>query len=375
VNQYGGNVGSVGIDFRADSYTGVASADAATTVLMPQLLKGIYDTKQNTTYNSTIAIQNTSATVQASVTITYYNQALPGTYTRSGILIQPNSSVFIVMQSEPSLSCVSVFYGPGSLSSTQPVAVVVNQNAGGVLTSYIGFTSANAATTLYAPQLLKNVYDTQQQVNWGTGIMAMTADQSTAEVTITYTNQQNGRVTVEKKVANPAVTFDQRYLASETAFYGSAILTSTTPIIAITNMVTDFSSSRGVRASSYRAITTATGTQKIFIPQILKNYYDSGTGVTWGTGIAVRLLSSSSGTVWINYYNGGTLVGTSSSPISPSSPMVTFDQRFDSTLASQSVVNGSAVITSTVPIAATVNGVGSNTAQGDAASTYAGVNQ
>lgn len=375
VNQYSGNVGSLGIDFRADSYTGVASTDASTTVLMPQLLKGIYDAKQNTTYNSTIAIQNTNATVAASVTITYYNQAIPGTYTRSGITIQPNSSVFIDMQNEPSLSGVNYFYGPGSLSSSQPVAVIVNQNAGGVLTVYPGFTNASAATTLYAPQLLKNVYDIQQQVNWGTGIMVMTANQSSADVTITYTNQQNGRVIVETKTANPAATFDQRYLVSETSFYGSAILTSSTPIIAITNMVTDFSPSRGVRASTYRAITTATGTQKVFIPLILKNYYDPGTGVTWGTGIAVRLLSSSSGTVWINYYNGGTLVGTSSSLISPSSPMVTFDQRFDPTLAGQSVVNGSAVITSTVPIAATVNGVGSNTAIGDAASTYAGVNQ
>jgi hypothetical protein len=344
---------------------------------MPQLLKNVYDSIQQVTYYSVVSVQNTSSSATANVTLTLYNQAPPyGPFTHSGLQVLPNSSLLIDMNTETSISGASLFYGPGSISSDQPVAVVVNQNAGGVLTVYPGFTSGDSATTLYAPQLLKAVHDTQQNMTWGSGIMAMTVNQSSADVTITYTNQQNGHQIVQTKTANPAATFDQRYdLGAESSFYGSATLTCSTPIVALANMVTD-STSQGVRASTYRALASGSGTQTVFIPQILKNYIDSGTGVNWGTGIAVRLLSGSTGTVTITYYNNvDNSVLTTSQSISPASPMVTFDQRFDTTLSGESVVNGSAVIVSTVPIAATVNGVGASGAPGDAATTYAGVNQ
>lgn len=377
-NEYSGNVNTLGTGFRADSYTGISSADAATSVLMPQLLKNVFDSGQNATYNSLIAIQNTSASATAHVTLTLNNQTPPiGTFTHPGIQIPPNSSVLVDMQTESSISGASTFYGTGTIASDQPVAVVVNQNAGGVLTVYTGFTNANAATTIYAPQLLKNVYDSQQQLTWGSGIMVMTLNGSTASVTATYVNQQNGHTIVQTKTANPAATFDQRYdLTTETSFYGSVTLTSSTPIVALANMVTAYGAN-GVRASTYRALTTVQGTNTVFIPQILKNYADSGTGVTWGTGIAVRLLSGSSGTVQITYYNNqdNAVLTSPAQAISPSSPMVTFDQRFDTTLSGESVVYGSAVISSTVPVAATVNGVGAAGTPGDCATTYAGVNQ
>jgi hypothetical protein len=207
--------------------------------------------------------------------------------------------------------------------------------------------------------------------------MIMTADQSTADVTINYTNYDGTPVSVTKS-ANPAVSIDQRYDPALTMnlFFGSATITSAKPIVALANLVTTFSQSRGVRASTYRAFADGSGTLNVFVPQVLKNYLDSGTNITWGTGMVVRLLGNSAGTVTVTYYNNvNSAVRTNSYPISPSSPLVNIDQRYDSSLSDQSVVNGSAVVTSTVPIAATVNEVGSSATVGDETTTYAGVNQ
>ena len=386
VNEVSGSSAVLGMDYRADSYNGIASTAGATSVLLPQLLKGVYDSAQNKTFNSLIAIQNTSLSVSANVTVTYYSTPL-GNVNHSGIVIPAGSSASVDMTTE--LSGVGAWLGGATVTADQPVAVIVNQNAAGALQIYPGFTSANAATnppyTLYVPQLMKNVYDSVQGYTYGTGLMVMTLNQSTAEVYVTYSNAVNGHTITDHKTANPSASFDQRYdaaLSAENPLFASAIVTSTTPIVALVNIVTNFDPSRGSRAETYRAIPDGGGTNTVFVPQLLKNLQDTGQNVTWGTAIAGAYMGSTPATITITYFNYNGVTRTSTANVSATNRLFSFDQRYDTNLADQSVVYASAKITSngTVggndkPFTAIVNVVGLGVNPGDAASSYAGINQ
>ena len=366
VLELSGNAASLSTNFRADAYSGFSSASAATNILMPQLLKNVNDPATNSTYNSTFVVQNTSISASTNVTLNY-KQSTGATYSRS-TSIPAGTSLYVDLGSEPALSAVPMFYGSASVVADQPVVVVVNANAAGLLSVYQGFTPSDAGTTLYMPQLLSNVFDPGTGFTWGTGVLVMAANGGTAHVTLTGTNSSGGTF-VQNQTANPQATFDQRNLSG--FFYGTAVLTSDTPVIATVSYVVNYNASRGLAGATYRAFTAAGGGSTVFVPLLQKNSFDSGTGVSWGTGLLGQLLGSTATTITVTYYDsvGNTYVRTAH--VTPSSPMFTVDQRSDAGLPNG---NMSAVLTSSPaqPFGVIVSSVGPSSVLGDANMSYAG---
>ncbi len=393
VAEYGGNAAN-STDFRMDTYTGLSGARAGTSIVMTQLYKDIYDSIQLKRYNSTIAIQNTDLNNPATVTITYFGTALVnrGTYVHSGITIPPGASKVIDLSSAtdepylPTAPADQIFLGAGILTSDSgtPVAVIVNHNAAGTLDSQVGLTSADAAKTLYFPQLYRDIYDQFQGYTFGSSIQIMKpnpTDPTTVNVTVTYKNLLNGGTSTQKGQLNSTkmnLNFDQRYGGVPSPFYGSATLDADAPVVATANIVTNFTNLGG-RGLTYRAISPTTGSTRVYAPLLLKHYYDSGTGIYYGTAFQGRTTDGSAATIRVTYYykEGGVdkQITLPDINVTAAKPQFTVEQRapYDKVLPLGTIA--SAVVESTSPIAITVNVVGENGSPGDASGTYDGVNQ
>ena len=329
------------------------------TIIARPALKNIYDSDQQKTWNSFIGIQNTTPFTATGIA-TFYpwgDTAIPISFTVPGW-----SSTFLNLANEAGLG--TSFFGSATITATQPIAVVVNQLANGGLLAYKGFTKGSQ--TVYAPQLLKGIYDVKQQLTWGSAIQAM-AMSGSATVCLTYYPSTGGTLGPYCKTANPAASFDQRFDNNlGTTFFGSGIITSTSDIMVIANMTTDYSASKGARLMTYRGFPAGSGATTLQAPQMLKNIYDSMQQVTWSTAIVIQSLGGT-GEVCITYApsGGGTSIGPD---CKTASPQAAFDQRYTGGLGSSFF--GSATITSTVPIVGKVNLVGSSSDAGDAASNY-----
>jgi hypothetical protein len=385
VNEYGGTSSSA-TGFRYDVYNGTPAGNADTTALLPQVLKNVTDVAQNVTYNSLIAIQNTNSSVSANVTITYTNLVGgPVNYTRPSIVIPPNSSFFLDMQNE--VSQWPIFFGPARISADQNITVLVNQNAAGALLVYRGFTSADGSNSIIVTQGLTNIYDSGQQLNYGSAVEGMTVDGSSVAVTVQFNNLSNGATSTCTFPTGSTFRVDLRYqyrsqqscpppLNGANQFFGSMkFTTSGTPIIALSNITSD-ASSKGIRVSTSRAFVASgpSGAMTAYVPMLANNYLDSGTGVAWGTALEGKLLSGTGETVNITYYpiSGGTPI--TDTYTAGSNLIFRWDQRFPLNWnPSASLAPGlySAVITSTSsPFVFTVNNQGPSSALGDALGTY-----
>lgn len=394
---------SQGKYFRADTYAGFASDDKSTSVLFPQLLKNMYDASQNVNYSSSIAIQNTSLISPTHVSILYtraYPYPAGVTFVHPNITIPPGASKYIYLDNptdEPNLPNSGYagmdFYGTGLLTtdspSDPPVVAIANNNGEGSLIIYAGFASANGSKTLFLPQLVKNETDPSQGLTYGTGFMLMKsnpADTSTAHVTVTYSNFLTKQTVQATYSFTSSLTLDQRSSGSiGDSFYGSATVTSDQDVIAIVNLVTNFSPATGIRALTSRAYSDKAGTPKVLLPLLFKSYYDAGTGITWFTGFAGRLMSNTPCTVNVTYYyldgSGGLHQVNSKDAlsVSPSDPMFTYAPNKEPGLVNNTLVSG--VVTcndgtgNPQPIVVNVNTVGVNGTPGDAAATYAGINK
>ncbi len=375
VNQLSGNAATLGSGFRFDSYVGIGSASAGTTILIPQALKNQFDPGTNITYNSMFAIQNTSGAT-AHVTVTFYGFPT-GVYTDTTYVspgISGYSSAFVDLQSNPALAGVSALYGSAKVTSDQPVAVIVNQNGYGSLATYLGYNPVtDAAQTLYLPQLLKNHYDPGTGLYYNTGILVMSADGNPANVHVTYYNSVDHKTyTSETKTANPATGFDQRTDPALTAswVYGTAVVTADRPVIVAVSFFANYNPSRGIRQVYYPAFTSSTSAGTMFAPVVLKNSTDAGSGVALSSGIVGQFMGSSPQTVTITYYYNDGTSATSTASVSPTSPQFGWDQRSDPNMT-QNVA--SAVITCPEPIAFVAHEVGNNSVLGDAAGVYSGI--
>lgn len=380
VNEYAGNSFSLGSDFRADSYNGMSSAQASTSELLPQLLRNVTDSTQQKTYNSNIAIQNTSATASANVVITYTNAfTVTPPYVHSGITIPPVSSVFIDMMTEnfPAsfLGPNGMVFGSATITSDQNIAAVVNQNAAGALLVYRGFTSTDGGNSLIVTQALTSIFDAGQQLNYGSAVEGMTVNGSSVQVTVDYTNLWG---TTKSCTLPSGSTFRIDFRPGNWPagctppvnglgqFFGSVKFTASTPIIALSNLQSDASPTKGVRASTSRAFVTTGGVTTGYAPLLMRDYLDAGTNVTWGTALEGKLLSGT-GLVTINYYfTDGTTA--SDTYTAGADQIFRFDQRAGSIFGSGK--SASAVITSAQPFVFTVNAQGASTTLGDALTVY-----
>ena len=385
VNELAGSAGTLGTDFRADSYNGTPSSQADTTALLPQIMKNIFDTAQQKTYNSTIAIQNTNAGVSAHVTVTYtniYTTPAGVNSVHGGITIPANASIFLDMANE--VAQWSQFFGPAYVTSDQNIAVVVNHNAAGSLLVYRGFTRTGGGNSIIVTQGMTNIFDQGQQLNYGSAVEGMTVDGSSVAVTVQYTNLLGGTSTCTLPVGR-TFRVDLRYqyrseqpckppLAGGNTFFGSMTFTASTAIVALSNIQSDYVGTRGIRASTSRAFVASApgGAMTAFAPILMNNYYDAGTGAYWGTALEGRFLSGT-GTATITYYDIDSASTWGDTYTAGADQIFRWDQRESNPQTHFSLPSGkrvSAVITAPNPFVFTVNNQATSATLGDALTAY-----
>lgn len=375
VNEYSGSASSLGTAFRMENYNGVSASAASQSALLPQILKNVFDGGTNSTYNSTIVIQNTDLSNAALATITYYNAATGAVVgTHSSISIAPGASQLIALSSESAVP--DPYYGAAAVTADRNIAVLVQQDAAGVLNIYPGYTAANAASTLYVPQLVKNVNDTGTKYVYQSSVIVMSADLTPVDVTVTYYNY-NGQYTSTQN-GQIASTFDLRYdkgLKSQSLVFASAAIQASKPVIAVVPFFATYDASRGNRSTYFRAFTPgASGATTMYAPEIFKNYHDSGTNINLNTGLTGMLTGTTAANVTISYYDSsGNLIGSTTKSVTPASPVFNFDSRYDTALSAYSSLNASAVLSSSQPFACIVQVFADSTAPGDASGSYLGI--
>ncbi len=380
VLQYGGTASSAR-DFRMDAYTGSSGSQAATSVLMPQLVKNIWSPTYQRYYYSTFAIQNTSSSLSANVVVTYTNPKPglppPNTSVKSGISIAPGASAVINMMNE--VPEWSDFNGPARLTSDQPVTVVANTNAPGVLSAYAGYTSGDASTTLIVPQAVTNL----GPMVWSSAITGMTVDGQSSTYQVTYSNNFGGAQKTCNLPDGPSFTIDMRpqYFPAGCApplsgntFYGTVVVVGSRSLVGSVNTQAG-NTANGVRGAVAFAFPASGGSTTGFAPYISNNYLDTGSNLVFGTAMAGRM--DGTGTVRIEYFLTTGQVYTDTYTVG-TDRMFTFDQRFANSqtgfaLPAGSV--GSAKLTAPFPMVFKVNINGDLTKYGDLVGSYRGINQ
>jgi hypothetical protein len=375
VFEYAGNASALGPAFKMEAYTLPPSNAAATTVLFPQLLKNIYDAGVGLTYNSSVTLQNTG-TSTATVTFRFINSD-GATYDHPNIAIPGGGSYTIDLATDSALAGLATFYGIGRATANQSLVAVAHHRKANTANAYPGFSSINASTTLYLPQLLKTVYDAGSNYTWGTGVQAMSLDGTPANVTLTYLST-GGSVYSESVTAYPFGNFDQRYspaLSGVSSFYGSGILTADKPIVAIINIASNWDANRGLRAASYQAIPDTAAKARVFLPKLAKSASDSATGIAWSTSVVGRLASSTPTIVTLTYYLDDGTTEQQTQLLTSLAPMFTFDQRYASNLLNGRVMSGVLSTNPPQPIVGVSSFGGDASVVGDTCYYYNGVGQ
>ncbi|MHB9033115.1 MAG: hypothetical protein ACYC6L_08705 [Anaerolineae bacterium] len=240
----------------------------STTVYAPFLRKAYYGR------NSYIAVQNT-ADAAATVYLTYIDHN--GSTVGTGNASVPAYSTRIFYQNDTALP--TGFHGSAVITSTVPLAVLVNDANSGADASSSGFESYNGfsagATKIYLPKLSVNYY------SYDSGFQIQNVGNVEATMTITYTF---GATNYTK--TSPSILPGQAW----TVFLGnrdasgipvgvngsaSAIVTSLQPMVAVVserNLVYGFEViSAGVADGS--------GTDTVIFPKFNSQYYDYESGI------------------------------------------------------------------------------------------------
>jgi hypothetical protein len=220
--------------FRIGTSAGFADGETSTTMYVPQVMKTLAGT-----WSSYIAVQNATA-ADVDVTVSYVN--------KSGAPVAADETATIpgysnkVFYQEENASLPANFIGAATVEGTGNIAVVTNlYNAGtsssnAQLLSYDGF--ANGETTLLVPRFVRRFYGYNSGMsiqNLGTNPTTVTIDFTFAGATYSYTTAQ-----IQPGAALPLYATDIAVLLPVDSLamgkrFGSAVLTSTEPIIAIVN--------------------------------------------------------------------------------------------------------------------------------------------
>lgn len=339
------------------SYSG--QADGATKVVAPEVMRDWYG------YYTKMYIQN-AGSADANITITFY----PGLGGNAGVTetatIKPNTTYEADQKGKTALG---KFNGSAVIQSSQPVVVVVNELNDGAakLFSYNGFGSG--ATALVCPSILRGHY------GWYTSLSIANLDTADANVTVTYQADNThslpaglrGTTVVKNFViapgqsklrydgtgANPTMDTNLSDLTTFTRFFGTVSITSDKAIVAKVNQEND-----GGNAESYNCIPTSSATNKIAVPLIQSKFYNFYTSLT------IQNVSGQAGTVTIVYKSDATYSSpastshTATHPIAANGQINSWEGGSAGDLFSSGKFvrfNGSAVITSDVPIVAIVN--------------------
>jgi len=327
--------------------------------VLPALSNGAYGG-----YVTAVTIQNTG-TAAASVAIAYFDQNGAPVGTGDSISNLPVNASWLVRQdlgtSFPSSGGDAVQAGSAVVSSNQPVASFVNEFAPGSVgdaTSYSGVhIPGGVGATLYAPTIVNNAYG-----GYTTGIGLLNQGSSATDVTITYSAANGSVVKIQKVNGLAAHAYHALYsgdtvLGLPNGFAGTATITNSAsqPMGAVVN-----ETGPGGQFSSYDAVPS--GSTTLNVPVALNNAFGG-----YYTGMGIQNTSANAGSVTVTYYDAsGT--GTVKSFSIPANGSLGVYQ--GSATDGPAVGAYTAVIQSTLALAAVVNEVAPSTTSAQQSTSY-----
>ncbi len=315
------------------SYPPFSSYDAAsagaTSVTVPVVMYNWYG------YYTEMFIQNVGDVAAKNISISYKPTTLAGTNSATcttGATGQTDTVADNVTPlnqyasktmsnfNEPKLAAPAVtncaaytgrFLGAATITSDQPIVVVVNQVVQDKLFTYNGFTAAG--TTLLGPAYMRNWY------GYYTSITIANPGATNATLTLTYTPAAGSNPTAVVKTTTRVVPAGKSITLYEGAgtdavrsdlvatypnndntkrFFGTIKVEATQPVVAVVNQ--ESTSAAGGQAGSYNAMLTSEGTAKINAPYIVSNFYGYYSSLTImtvdGTEASLKLTYTSDGT-------------------------------------------------------------------------------
>lgn len=290
--------------FRRGAATGIGGGsgglEPSKKVYAPYLRRNYYD------FNSYIAVQNT-ADEPADITVTYKD--LNGNEVdQEPVTGVPPHSTHIFDQGENDTLIGTGpeggFGGSGIISSTQPVAVVVNAyDSVAGLESYNGFPSGDK--TWYMPKIDLEYW------GYNSGLSIQNVSDVTATMEITFTFDGVEYPSVPSPSIGPGQTWQiympdaagdkLDYLPHDlTGTSGSAVVTSDQDVVA--TVVTLNEETRCDQIYSAVSSTSASGTSALLFPQFDKNY----AAEVWNGGLQVQNIGDES-TRLVAIFSGGNL--------------------------------------------------------------------
>jgi len=312
---------------------------------------------QGGTWVSGVTVQNLSLINDANITITFYNQDGTIAHTLSSTISAGGQKTWYLPTHVPELP--DGFIGSAVVSSDQPVAAIVNTQVPTVGTGTMdnpnrvgtstGVLGTKVGPKVYLTQIMKDYY------GWNSYFSVQNAGTSETIVTVHYYDTTGAEVDTDTQAipANASYVFRQEDNAALPAnFVGSAVIEGGGQNIAVIcnfyNACTDYTTAQ---FHSYNGF--ATGATKLYIPRLVKDYYN------YQSGLKIQNISETDDTVvTVTYYFGGNTYVQTSPTIGPG-------QAWGPYLGDETQVpeltgvsgSGSAIIESSgdVPIVATIN--------------------
>ncbi|MBI3942658.1 MAG: hypothetical protein HY326_06550, partial [Chloroflexi bacterium] len=225
-------------------FSGVPASSASTTLYAPLIRRNFFGT-------TGLQIVNLNAS-PANVTVSYNadpSSPTGGNYT-DNVTIQANSSQAIYHGSSAQTHVPDRWFGNAIIQSNVPVVAMVNDSSssGANMTagSYNVPTQADASTKVALP-LVRRKHTSGQLT---TGVQVMNVGASAANITIQFTGWDGaaaGSLTQNNVPVNGAVNWYQAHPSSpvptsgrpEGGWYGSAVITSSQPVVVIVNDASD----------------------------------------------------------------------------------------------------------------------------------------
>jgi len=333
-----------------ESYNGLSSSEAGTSIALPQVLKNV--SSGGVTWNTTLVIQNTDTDNSVDVDVVFIpdpavNPVVGGTLTEpftKSISIAGGGTYYMDQTTEPTSAEIgATFFGSARVEAGSSVAVAVYSDGGGqILLAYPSY-AAGTTDPIGLPSIYKSIVSLGD--SYSTAVLVVNLGDTEAEIEIEYLPGAIGSVSGTDTFTvpvNASKNIDQRYdapsITSDT-FMGGAVITSTNgvPIAAMVNL------RGGSRYGMTYGGLMSSGTTA-YLPISYKEI--SSAGYSWSSTIIVYNFGTSDASVNFTFYPSGASAIVDSTTYTVSD-VEQFDLRYTTAIASETSFIGAVKVTST----------------------------
>jgi hypothetical protein len=281
------------------SYSG--ASEGATSVMVPSIMYNWFN------YYTEIVIQNVGTAQATDIDIQYF----PTTYGAGCVAGSESSDMdnslaqyASVTKSQVNLTALGAtgltgdceafngrFLGSALITADQPIVAVVNEHVQGKLFTYNGFSGGASEVLLpaymrnyygyYAAMVIANPGDTDATVDatFSNGDLGV-APTGQETVNAQYTVPAGESITVYEGETGTGTALDNAGYSwgTDYSFFGTVLLESDQPIVAIVNQ--EAVTASGAQAGTYNGAAVAEGSQKISVPLIQSDFFGYYTSLT-----------------------------------------------------------------------------------------------